>query len=142
MNMLVISPFEAEKLYSRIRALNKVALHLYNPRWNSGFRSLDRLDFFTIPHQPQATLHPRLIAQLNLFSGQLDINSYEDFKYMCAYLGLATETAPEGWEVVADGFILRDDQDRLGGTASRLTKSPVKFLQTLMAIRRDGESLC
>jgi len=53
---------------------------------------------------------------------------------------IATETAPEGWEVAADGFILRDDQDRLSGAASRLRKSPVKFIQTLMAIRRDGES--
>jgi len=84
-------------------------------------------------------LHPRLIAQLNLFSGQLYITNYEDFKYLCAYLGLATETAPEGWEIAADGFILRDDQGRVGGAASRLTKSPVRFLQTLMAIRRDGE---
>ncbi|KAK0270797.1 hypothetical protein LTR35_013849 [Friedmanniomyces endolithicus] len=138
-SMLVVSPFEADKLYPRIHASKKVALHLYNPRCNSGFRSLDRLDFFTTPHQTPATLHPRLIAQLNLFSGQLYINDHEDFKYICAYLGIATETAPEGWEVAADGFILRDDQGRVGGAASRLTKSPVKFLQTLMAMRRDGE---
>ncbi len=138
-SMLVISPFEADKLYSRIQTSKKVSMHLYNPRCNSGFRSLDRLDFFTILHQTPATLHPRLIAQLNLFSGQLYITNYEDFKYLCAYLGLATETAPEGWEIAADGFILRDDQGRVGGAASRLTKSPVRFLQTLMAIRRDGE---
>ncbi|KAK0247652.1 hypothetical protein LTS09_017198 [Friedmanniomyces endolithicus] len=137
--MLVISPFEADKLYSRIQASNQVALHIYNPRCNSGFRSIDHLDFYAVPHQSSLTLHPRLIAQLNLYSGQLYINDYEDFKYLCAYLGLATETAPEGWEVAADGFILRDDQGRVGGAASRLTKSPVKFLQTLMAIRRDGE---
>ncbi|KAK0877257.1 hypothetical protein LTR87_008871 [Friedmanniomyces endolithicus] len=138
-SMLVVSPFEADKLYPRIQASKKVALHLYNPRCNSGFRSLDRLDFFTIPHQTPATLHPRLIAQLNLFSGQLYINHHEDFKCLCAYLGIATETAPEGWEVAADGFIIRDDQGRVGGAASKLTKSPVKFLQTLMAMRRDGE---
>jgi len=138
-SMLVVSPFEADKLYPRIQASKKVALHLYNPRCNSGFRSLDRLDFFTIPHQTPATLHPRLIAQLNLFSGQLYINHHEDFECLCAYLGIATETAPEGWEVAADGFIIRDDQGRVGGAASKLTKSPVKFLQTLMAMRRDGE---
>ncbi|TKA55092.1 hypothetical protein B0A55_13427, partial [Friedmanniomyces simplex] len=138
-NMVVISPFEAEELYSRIQTSKKVALHLYNPRCNSGFRSLDRLDFYTIPHQPAPIIHPRLVAQLNLFSGQLYINNYEDFQHICAYLGLATEAAAEGWEVAADGFILRDDQGRVGGAGSRLTKSPVKFLQTLMGIRRDGE---
>jgi len=138
--MLVISPFEAQELYSSIQDSTKVTLHLYTPRCNRGFRSIDRLDFLTIPHQSAPpTVDRRLAAQLNLFSGQLYINSYRDFKYLCAYLGLATETAAEGWEVAADGFILKDDQGEVGGVGSRLTKSPIKFLQTLMTIRRDGE---
>ncbi|KAK5691400.1 hypothetical protein LTR97_011393 [Elasticomyces elasticus] len=137
--MLVISPFEAQELYTRVQASSKVVLHLYTPRCNSGYRSLDRLDFYSVPHQHTPLAIPaRLITQLNLFSGQLYINDYEDFRYMCSYLGLATETAPEGWEVAADGFIARDGQGRVGG-GSNLTSSPVKFLQTLMAIRRDGQ---
>ncbi|KAK0888516.1 hypothetical protein LTR57_025518, partial [Friedmanniomyces endolithicus] len=139
-HMLVISPFEAQELYSRVHTSDTVALHLYAPRCNSGFRSLDRLDFYTVPRQVTAPMvHPRLVVQLNLFAGQLYINDFEDFEYLCGYLGLAAEVAPEGWEVAADGFILKRGQEEVGGANSRLTKSPVRFLQTLMAVRRDGE---
>ncbi|KAK5712469.1 hypothetical protein LTR15_012049 [Elasticomyces elasticus] len=138
--MLVISPFEAQELYTRVQASSKVVLRLYTPRCNSGYRSLDRLNFYSVPHQHTAlTIPARLITQLNIFSGQLYINDYEDFRYMCSYLGLAIETAPEGWEVAADGFIVKDGQGNVGGAASKLTSSPVKFLQMLMAIRRDGQ---
>jgi len=141
--MLVISPYEAQELYTGIQASTRVALHLYTPRCNNVFRSLDRLDFYTVPHQPAPpTIHPRLVAQLNLFAGQLYFNNYEDFKYMCSYVGLAVEVVPHGWEVAADGFILSDDQGKVGGAGSRLTRSPVKFLQTLIGtIRRDGEGI-
>ncbi|TKA64819.1 hypothetical protein B0A55_11903 [Friedmanniomyces simplex] len=128
-HMLVVSPFEAQELYSRVHTSDTVALHLYAPRCNSGFRSLDRLDFYTVPHQVAAPMvHPRLVVQLNLFAGQLYINDYEDFEYLCGYLGLAAEVAPEGWEVTADGFILKRGQEEVGGANSRLTKSPVRFL--------------
>ena len=140
--MLILSPFEAQALYPSVQKSKKVVLHLYTPRCNSGFRSLDRLDFFTVPHQTIAlAIHPRLAAQLNLFSGQLYINNYNDFRYLCRYLGLATETAAKGWEVAADGFILKDDQGKIGGDRSKLTKSPIKFLQALMSIRKDGEGI-
>ncbi|KAK1808922.1 hypothetical protein LTR12_016723 [Friedmanniomyces endolithicus] len=107
-HMLVVSPFEAQELYSRVHTSDTVALHLCAPRCKSGFRSLDRSDFYTVPHQIAApTVHPRLVVQLNLFAGQLYINDYEDFEYLCGYLGLAAELASAGWEVAADGFILK-----------------------------------
>ncbi|KAK1086572.1 hypothetical protein LTR33_001498 [Friedmanniomyces endolithicus] len=81
-HMLVISPFEAQELYSRVHTSDTVALHLYAPRCNSDFRSLDRLDFYTFSRQVAASMiHPRLVVQLNLFAGQLYISDYEDFKY-------------------------------------------------------------
>ena len=80
--MLVISSFEAQELYSRVHTSDTVALHLYAPRCSSGFRSLDRLDFYTFSRQVAASMiHPRLVVQLNLFAGQLYISDYEDFKY-------------------------------------------------------------
>lgn len=139
--MIVVNPFEAQALFSCIGSSSKVALHLYTPRYNEGFRSSDRLGFFIFPHQPTPAIDPRLVVQLNLFSGQLYINDYQDFKYMCGYLGLATEIAKGNWEIAADGFILKDEQGKVGGAGSRLTKSPVKFLQRLMSIRRDGEGI-
>nr|POE84322.1 hypothetical protein CFP56_76391 [Quercus suber] len=144
--MLVISPFEAQELLPRIQSSSTVSLHLYTPRCNSGFRSVDRLDFVNVggSSTPAAALHihPRLVCQLNLFAGQLYINSYEDLEYMCAYLGIAVDAvADDGWEIAADGFILSDDRGKVGGSGSALTKSPVKFLQTLASIRRDGEKI-
>ncbi|KAK5738334.1 hypothetical protein LTR17_006053 [Elasticomyces elasticus] len=140
--MLIISPFEAQNLYPQVQSSSKVALHVYAPRTHSTNRSFDRLDFYTVPHQLESpTAHPRLIAQLNIFSGQLYVNNYQDFTQLCAYLGLAIETAAEGWEVAADGFIVKNAQGKVTGAGSRLTKSPVKFLQMLMIMRRDGEGI-
>ncbi|KAK5744766.1 hypothetical protein LTR17_001842 [Elasticomyces elasticus] len=140
--MLIISPFEAQNLYPQVQSSSKVALHVYSPRTHSTNRSFDRLDFYTVPHQLESpTAHPRLIAQLNIFSGQLYVNNYQDFTQLCTYLGLAIETAAEGWEVAADGFIVKNAQGEVGGAGSRLTKSPVKFLQMLMTMRRDGEGI-
>ncbi|TKA72547.1 hypothetical protein B0A55_07749 [Friedmanniomyces simplex] len=86
--MLVISPYEAQELYTRIQASTRVALHLYTPRCNNVFRSRDRLDFYTVPYRPAPpTIHPRLVAQLNLFAGRLYFDNYEDFKYMCSSVG-------------------------------------------------------
>ncbi|KAK3116175.1 hypothetical protein LTR53_003724 [Teratosphaeriaceae sp. CCFEE 6253] len=141
-NLIIISPFEAQVLFPSIQTSRQVVMHLYTPRSNGAFRSVDRLDFYSVPHlATPLDIHPRLITQLNLFAGQLYISSYEDFLFMCSYLGLATEMAAEGWEVAADGFIIKDGQGRVGGAGSRLTKSPVKFLEALMSIRRDGEGI-
>lgn len=60
--MIVISPFEAQELLPRIEKSSKVALHLYTPRCNSGFRSLDRLDFFIIPTQPTPQVDRRFVV--------------------------------------------------------------------------------
>nr|POE46996.1 hypothetical protein CFP56_00328 [Quercus suber] len=142
--MLIISPHEAQELLPRVQKGSKVTLHLYSPRCNTGFRSLDRLDFITLGGRsgpPTFSIHPRLICQLNLFSGQLYINSYDDLKWMCEYLGIAVDTAKDGWKIAADGFIVEDEHGKVGGPGSALTKSPVKFLRTLAAIRRDGEGI-
>lgn len=45
----------------------------------------------------------------------------------------------QGWKIAADGFILSDDQRRVGGR-SGLHESPVGILKILMSkIRRNGD---
>ncbi|TVY36417.1 hypothetical protein LSUB1_G007938, partial [Lachnellula subtilissima] len=91
-HMMVISPHEAQELLPRIKASKTTTLHLYGPRQNLGFRSLDALNLYNVPARA-GTLHlhlPRhLIIQLNLFAGQLYLASFDEYKEVCSFLGLA-----------------------------------------------------
>ncbi|PON24166.1 hypothetical protein TGAM01_v206854 [Trichoderma gamsii] len=134
--LVIISPHEAQELMPSIRTSNHVALHLYGPRPNLAFSSLDSLQLYPTPllgrdwHLPSSM---RLL--LNVFSGQLYFASYADYEGTCKMMSLATET---GAVVEADGFIPNSacDQDGI------FTKSPVKFLKILLTkVRRDCEGI-
>lgn len=145
--IIIISPYEANLLYEMMKRSNAACMHIYKPLCNSGYTSLDQLNFHTISAQAGPFTVPRRLAiQLNLFSGQLYINSYEDYGEICSFLGLLTvaltkEMSEEGWRVAADGFVLSDNCGRIGG-GSGLHESPVCFLKVLMSkIRRNGNSI-
>jgi len=145
--VLIMSPFEANQLRDRTDRGSLVTMHLYKAHSNLNYRFLDRLDFHTIPNRETALQFPRALAvQLNLFAGQLYINSYEDYLEVCNCLGLATEVmtaemTATGWEVADDGFILSDEHGRVGGK-SGLKHSPVAFIKLLLTkIRRNGEGI-
>jgi hypothetical protein len=137
-HMMIISPYEAQVLYLTIQTSKYVALHLYAPRANLGYSPLDRLDLYTVPWRPVAREIPRaLTVELNLFAGQLYVNSYDEYIEVCEFLGIAWEPAKDGEVIAADGFILRDLQGRVGGK-SGLRNSPVAFMKILMTkIRRN-----
>ena len=138
---LIISPYEAQQLFQSIRWSKKVVLHSYQPRWNRAYCALDRLDFFTIPTlETPRGVPPLLVAQVNLFAGQLYHNNRQDYREVCDFLGLASEGNKNEWVIGADGFIHQDDVGRVGG-GSGLSKSPVAFLKTYTKIRKDGESI-
>lgn len=135
--LMVISPFEAEQLISVVDASSNAALHLYKPRCVIGYRTFDKLDFMSIPARATTQHIPRsLLLQLDIFAGQLYLNTFEDYLQVCDLLGLATKV-PQGGEVVAaDGFIVKD------GRGLRSGSSPVHFLQGLMSkIRRNGQGI-
>lgn len=140
--LVIISPFEANALRHK-PAHESTTMHLFKARWNISYATLDSLDFHTIPRRSPALINPRpLAAQLNLFAGSLYITSYADYIEICRFLGLATEsvttgTTEDGWEIAADGFIVRDDQGRSGGE-SALQQSPVRFMARLVRIRSNG----
>lgn len=145
--ILIISPWEANQLYTSMRKSYAATIHVYKPRSNSGYAPLDRLDFHTVSANPVAPTLPRSLAvQLDLFAGQLYISSYEDYLEICNFLGLSPkaltkEMSERGWKLSADGFILSDDQGRVGG-ASGLKQSPVNFFKLLMSkIRRNGDGI-
>ena len=135
--LMVISPFEAEALMPQLRQSTKVSLHLYKARCNKEHPTFDKLDFFSIPANANTQHIPRsLLLRLDLFAGQLYLNTYEDYLEICAFLGLATDVPKDNEIIAADGFILRD------GNGVKRGKSPVKFLQALMSnIRRNGQGI-
>lgn len=72
MDMIIVSPFEANCLLSKIQASNFVTLHLYAARQNEVLSSLDKLDLYNVSPVPAVMQVPEsLRIQLNLFAGQL-----------------------------------------------------------------------
>ena len=144
--LVVISPWEANKLHDGMRHSPGATLHLYKPRSNSGYAPLDRFDFYTVSAHAVAPTVPRALAvQLDLFAGQLYISSYEDYLRICSFLGLSAMAltkgmSKDGWRLSADAFILSDDYGCAGGT-SGLMQSPVNFFKLLISIRRNGDGI-
>jgi hypothetical protein len=140
--MMIISPYEAQQLLPDIKKSKTVALHLYTPRPNLNFRSLDGLDLYTVPVQAKSRVLPRhLVVQLNLFSGQLYLSSFEEYVEICKFLGLAWKAAEDGCIVAADGFIVGSGSSP-AIVRSTFKDSPVKFLRVLLTkIRKNCESI-
>jgi hypothetical protein len=144
--IMIVSEYEANLLLPRM--INTItALHKYKARSNTGYRPLDKLDLFTASANRTPPVVPGyLSAQLSLFAGQLYISTHDDYLQICKFLGLSanllTSTMEaEGWKVSSDGFIVRDEKGRIGGS-SGLTKSPMNFFKILMSkVRRNGDGI-
>lgn len=134
--MVIISPFEADQMLEQIRCSKHVTLHTYAPRIYQTHKPLDTLDRYTIGRPFNSSLPRTLIAQLNLFAGQLYFSSYEEYVEMCGFLGLSCFMTGEGQNVQPDGFI----QPPSG--VWKLRESPVRFLKDLVVkIRREGQGI-
>ena len=134
--VVVISPYEANKLLPIIRKSRNVRLHIYAPRVTSSMRSFSSLTFHTIPDavaQPWSSpAHIR--TELNLFAGQLYFDSKEEYESACQLLALSmAHPGAEYCEV--DGFV--PPRYRTGGS-SPLTSSKIAILKRLIGLRRKG----
>lgn len=138
-HMIIVSPYEASHLLPEIRNSKKVAIHLYAPRQNLSFSSLDRLRLYNVPAGSDGIGIPDpLKIQLNLFSGQLYVGSYSEYRELCDFLGVASVKTPEGLTVAADGFIVGGNQAR----KTTFSQSPLKFLKVLMSqIRKECQEI-
>ncbi|KAF8127615.1 hypothetical protein EV363DRAFT_1513903 [Boletus edulis] len=120
--LVILSPYEVNRLLSEIRSSDKVHLHV-------------------IPTIPAGwTPPPLLMDQLNVFAGQLYLKDYETYIRLCRFLCVYTKVTQdeEGIEVGCDGFILPNyrPQHLLG--VSTFQTTPLDSLRTLMGIRRKG----
>jgi hypothetical protein len=136
-NLVIISPVEANNLLDTISKEAKVTLHIFAPRANASFDSLDKLELYNVGRHYSPNRLPRsLTVQLNLFTGSLYLRSFEEYTELCDFLGLLHSKPVEGQQVYADGFI-----DPPAGRWG-LRQSPVTFLRILlMKIRREGEGV-
>lgn len=138
--MLVVSPFEANSLIPVISQSSRTTLHIYSPRVNLAFPSLDDLRLFAYPGDLDAPIPRSLTIGLDLFAGQLYFNDHATYTVACKLLGLSSSKATDDERLDSDGFILQDAEGRVGG-GSGFTLSPVTFLKDLMLIRRDSRSI-
>ncbi|KAK1992439.1 hypothetical protein LX36DRAFT_704109 [Colletotrichum falcatum] len=131
---IILSPYEAHELLPEITQGRHASLHLYAPRPNMGFRALDSLDLYSIPHHQAARTLPRNLAtELNLFSGQLYVQSPEEYVDVRNFLGLAQETIDNDFGS-SDIVPLQDVNVEEDGL--------VQFMKVLMTkIRRNCESI-
>jgi hypothetical protein len=135
-HMIITSPYEAYCLRPDIRLSKCVTLHQYVPRQNFAFGSLDKLSLYNVPENSGTIELPdRLRILLNLFAGQLYLESYAEYQRFCAFLRVASVATYGDLCVDAHGFI-RDNE----GAAFR--QSPIKFLKVLMSqIRKDAQDI-
>ncbi|PLB53474.1 hypothetical protein P170DRAFT_473334 [Aspergillus steynii IBT 23096] len=138
-NMIIISPFEAQSVIGHVNQSNWSTLHLYTPRQNQKFLSLDRLDLYNVSKSPGEIEVPETLRiMLNLFAGQLYLESYSEYQRLCEFLGVASVKTRTGLVVAPDGFILE------GGDPSKtpFRVSPLKFLKVLLSeIRKDCQHI-
>lgn len=141
-DLVVLSPYEAQHLLPSIRQHEAVTLHVYSPRVSISMRSLEDLSFCAVPPVPKLWRQPSLILQLNIFAGQLYLRNYEDYLSVCRFLGLCYRP-PEGEDRAAsDGFMAPSGRSNFDAAMERecpFSTSPVGFLRMLMALRRKGQ---
>jgi len=93
--LLLLSPFEANKLLPEIRLSQYASLHVYSPRTSRKVRSMEDLDFFTVSRRHGFTPPDRrFMHELNLFSGQLFFCDRTSFEEVCDMLGLYLSEIP------------------------------------------------
>jgi hypothetical protein len=141
-HLVIISPHEAQVLQTDIRSSERVTLHLYAPRPNLGIRPIDGLDLYRVTAIPTPLTLPRqLVTQVNLFAGQLYLDSFGEYVEVCAILGLAWQKADEESTIAADGFIIRGCNGQLNSLSS-FRDSPVSCLRVFMTkIRKNCEEI-
>ncbi|KAH8834404.1 hypothetical protein DL96DRAFT_1810684 [Flagelloscypha sp. PMI_526] len=141
--LILLSPFEANVLVPKIQESTTGFLHLYSPRDMKNTETLEALDFVTIPRKRPSAIPQQSIHELNLFAGQLFFKHQAAYHDVCRLLGLFLPSdiphACKG-KVDAGGFVADPDARRvLKLEECKLKKSPIPFLQQLIATRRKGQ---
>ena len=134
--LVLLSPFEVDRLMPDIRASESVHLHVYAPRTSERMKPSDDLQLYSIPSLPSDWTPPwALIDQLNVFAGQLYIRDYESYLRLCHFLGVPTKEP-------SDGTVFRWNLFNIPGSFEEMEitflGSPLPSVMALLAIRSRG----
>ena len=134
--LVILSPFEADRLMPDIRASEYVHLHLYAPRTSQRMKPSDDLRLYSIPPLPSDWIPPwDLIDQLNVFAGQLYLRDYESYLRLCRFLGVPTKEVSNDTEIRRNLFNIPGSFEEMEITFSG---SPLPSVAALLAIRNRG----
>ncbi|KAF8121221.1 hypothetical protein EV363DRAFT_954460 [Boletus edulis] len=134
--LVLLSPFEADRLMPDIRANEHVYLHVYAPRTSLRMKPSDDLSLYSIPPLPSDwTPSWALIDQLNVFAGQLYLRDYRTYLRLCRFLDVPTKESPSDASVRRNLFNIPGGLDEMEITFSG---SPLPFVMALLAIRTRG----
>ncbi|KAF8597301.1 hypothetical protein BDV93DRAFT_610484 [Ceratobasidium sp. AG-I] len=147
--LVALSPYEVNELLPLIRESSFVRLHVYAPRVTQLMKSFSNLKFYEVTgvSSPGYSYPPSTTQlQLNLWAGQLYLDSFEEYKLLCAFLGIyiGTDSAELGdIEVESDGFLSNEARLALAKSIPaycicRFTSSPLGMLKDLVGYRRKG----
>jgi hypothetical protein len=139
---VVMSPYEVNLLLEDIRASKYVCLHMYAPCTTRTMKPLDDLTFYCIPPTPSRNTSSSLDVrcQLNIWAGQLYLDSYETYLYLCLLLGVSSSEEAGYSSVESDRFVPKKGRIREMVDVCLFDESPLALLQTLFGLRRKGMS--
>ena len=140
---VVLSPYEVDLLLQDIRASEHVRLHMYAPRTIQAMMPFDDLAFYCIPPLPESPsfeVQFDVQCQLNIWSGQLYLDSYETYLRLCLLLGISTSEEIGYSAVESDRFVPKRGRIKEMVDVCLFDKSPMVLLKTLFGLRRKGMS--
>ena len=136
--LVLLSPFEADRLMPDIRASECVHLHVYAPRTSQRMKLSDDLRLYSIPPLPSDWTPPwDLIDQLNVFAGQLYLRDYGSYLRLCRFLQVPTNTVDvSNYTPIPRNLfnIPRSFEE----TEISFSGSPLPSVMALLAIRSRG----
>ncbi|KAF9473711.1 hypothetical protein BDN70DRAFT_362759 [Pholiota conissans] len=142
--LVVMSPYEVNAILEEIRRSKHVRLHVYAPRTSESMKPFD-LAFYCIPplhHGPMipATLTNDIGHQLNIWAGQLYLDSYESYLRLCLILGISSSESDGNSRVESDRFVSKARRSKEMSEVCLFDKSPLPLLKVLFGLRRKGMS--
>jgi hypothetical protein len=134
--LVLLSPFEADRLMPDIRASECVHLHVYAPRTSQRMKPSDDLQLYSIPSLPSNWTPPwALIDQLNVFAGQLYLRDYPSYLRVSRFLGVPTKELSNGTAIQRNLFNIPGSFEEMEIT---FLGSPLPSVMALLAIRSRG----
>ena len=135
-SLVLLSPFEADRLMPDIRESECVHLHVYAPRTSQRMKPSDDLRLYSIPPLPSDWTPPwTLIDQLNVFAGQLYLRDYTSYLRLCRFLGVPTKELSIGPTIQRNLFNIPASFKEM---EIAFSGSPLPAVMALLAIRSRG----